>query len=66
MGCVSGGDYRAVSEILAELQASQDRKEQIKKAGLSLNRKLIKAALALPGQRERDERKRKKQESPPA
>lgn len=49
--------------ILADLKANQDRKAQVKEAGLKLDKALIKAALARPGQRERD-KKRKKQESP--
>jgi len=51
--------------ILASLKASQDRKEQVKRAGLELDSAMVKAALARPGQRERD-KKRKMQDSPRA
>jgi hypothetical protein len=50
--------------ILDALKADQDRREQVKQAGLKLNKALVKAALALHGQRERDQQ-RKNQESPP-
>jgi hypothetical protein len=51
--------------ILDELKASKDRMEQVRKAGLKADKKLIRAALNLPRQRERDAQKRKKQDSPP-
>jgi len=57
------------SQILTDLKASKDRKDQIAKAGLKPDKALVKRALALPGQRERDQKqrdqKRKKQDSPP-
>jgi hypothetical protein len=51
--------------ILADLKASRDRMEQIRKAGLKADKKLVRAAINLPKQRERD-RKRKNQDSPPS
>jgi hypothetical protein len=50
--------------ILADLKANRDRKEQVAKAGLTLNKAMVRAALARLPQRERDARK--KQDSPPA
>jgi len=57
----AAGKNRAT--ILAELKASNDWKKQAEKAGLSLDKKMVNAALALPGQRKRDQG-RKKQETP--
>jgi len=53
------------ADILTELKGNPDRMAQVKGAGLNAKMNLIRAALALPGQRERDA-KRKKQDSPPA
>jgi hypothetical protein len=53
--------------ILAEMKASKDRRDQVTAAGLKLDKKLIRAAIARPRQRVRDEKqrneKRKKQDS---
>jgi hypothetical protein len=49
--------------ILAALKADRDRKDQVAKAGLTLDRSMVRAALNRLGQRERDARK--KQESTP-
>jgi hypothetical protein len=55
------------ADILSALKADPGRMEQVRGAGLQANKKLIRAALALPGQRERDAASRRKNQdsSPP-
>ena len=50
-------------QILADLRGDKDRQNQVQEAGLTVGSKLVKAAIALPGQRERD-KLRKKQDTP--
>jgi hypothetical protein len=56
-----GDEY---ADTIDRLKADHQFTEQVKEAGLKLNSKLVKAALALFDQRERDEA-RKKQETDP-
>jgi hypothetical protein len=51
-------DGKKPAAILAELKANPDRREQIEQARLKPNWRMVKAALAVLGQRERDKKRR--------
>jgi hypothetical protein len=59
-------DGEKPANILAKLKADRDRMEQVRRAGLQANKKLIRAALVLPGQRERDAASRRKNQDSPS
>ena len=59
-------DGEKPADILAKLKADGDCMEQVRQAKLQANKKLIRAALAVLGQRERDAASRRKNQDSPS